>query len=66
MIYAVYYISSGEIERVIECPEFLLPSVEIRDGQKVLPLDRQIMGSGHYIKDGVLTKKTQAEPKQTP
>ena len=62
MIYAIYYISSGDIERIVDCPEFLLVGVPIKDGQKVLVLDRQITGSDHYIKDGVLTPKSQSMP----
>lgn len=62
MIYAIYYISSGDIERIVDCPEFLLERIPIKDGQKGLVLDRQIAGSDHYIKDGVLTPKQQSMP----
>lgn len=49
--FAVYDIESGEIQNIIECPEFLSDSIHYQENQDVLQLDHQVSALKYKIID---------------
>lgn len=47
--FAVYETESGEIQNIIECPEFLSDSIHHDDNQEVLQLDQQVSALKYKI-----------------
>ena len=47
--FAVYETESGEIQNIIECPEFLADSIHRDDNQEVLQLDQQVSALKYKI-----------------
>ncbi|WP_244782452.1 hypothetical protein [Acinetobacter sp. F-1] len=54
--YAVYDKSSGEIENVVECPEFLAETIHLEDSQEYIQVDSQVSPAQFHVRDGELTK----------
>ena len=57
MIYAVYDAGTGEIDRVVDTPDFMKSKIDVLDGQSIAEIDTMIYNDCHYIKDGKLTPK---------
>ena len=57
MIYAVYDVGTGEIDRVVDTPDFMKSKIDVLDGQSIAEIGMMIYNDGHYIKDGKLTPK---------
>lgn len=60
MIYAVYAVETGEIDRVIDTPDFMQSKIEVLEGQSIAEIDMMVYNDGYCIKDGKLTPKPDA------
>lgn len=49
--FAVYEIESGEIQNIIECPEFLSTTIHRDENQQVLKLEQQVSALKYKIID---------------
>lgn len=49
--FAVYDIESGEIQNIIECPEFLSTTIHRDENQEVLKLEHQVSALKYKIID---------------
>jgi len=49
--FAVYDIESGEIQNIIECPEFLSTTIHRDENQEVLKLEQQVSALKYKIID---------------
>ncbi|KOR15260.1 hypothetical protein ABW55_09545 [Acinetobacter sp. C15] len=49
--FAVYDTESGEIQNIIECPEFLSRTIHRDENQQVLELEKQVSALKYKIKD---------------
>lgn len=49
--FAVYDIESGEIQNIIECPEFLSTTIHRDENQQVLKLELQVSALKYKIID---------------
>ena len=49
--FAVYDIESGEIQNIIECPEFLSTTIHRDENQQVLKLEQQVSALKYKIID---------------
>lgn len=49
--FAVYDIESGEIQNIIECPEFLSTTIHRDENQEVLKLEQQVSALKYKIVD---------------
>lgn len=49
--FAVYDIESGEIQNIIECPEFLSTTIHRDQNQQVLKLEQQVSALKYKIID---------------
>jgi len=49
--FAVYDIESGEIQNIIECPEFLSTTIHRHENQQVLKLEQQVSALKYKIID---------------
>ena len=49
--FAVYDTESGEIQNIIECPEFLSKTIHRDENQKVLKLEQQVSALKYKIID---------------
>ena len=47
--FAVYDIESGEIQNIIECPEFLSTTIHRDENQEVLKLEQQVSALKYKI-----------------
>lgn len=55
--YAVYDKSSGEIENVVECPEFLSGTIHVDRNQSYLQVESQVSPQEYLIfKDSLVLK----------
>ena len=61
MIYAVYDVGTGEIDRVIDAPEFMRDRISLMGSQAIAEVDMMVYSDKYHIKDGVLTPKTIAD-----
>ncbi|HFG2494538.1 TPA: hypothetical protein ACNH5N_003071 [Acinetobacter baumannii] len=52
--FAVYEVESGEIQNLIECPEFLVETIHLDEGQQFLEVDHQVSTKKYVIKNNVL------------
>lgn len=52
--FAVYEVETGEIQNLIECPEFLVESIHLDEGQQFLEVDHQVSANKYLIKDDEL------------
>lgn len=57
MIYAVYTVETGEIDRVVDTPDFMKSKIEVLQGQSITEIGMMIYNDSYYIKDGKLTPK---------
>ncbi|WP_440599755.1 hypothetical protein ACSF3O_06595 [Acinetobacter soli] len=49
--FAVYNIESGEIQNIIECPEFLSTTIHRDENQQILKLEQQVSALKYKIID---------------
>ncbi|WP_288418918.1 hypothetical protein [uncultured Acinetobacter sp.] len=49
--FAVYDIESGEIQNIIECPEFLSTTIQRDENQQVLKLEQHVSALKYKIID---------------
>jgi len=49
--FAVYDTESGEIQNIIECPEFLSTTIHYAENQQVLKLEQQVSALKYKIID---------------
>ncbi|EHU2649446.1 hypothetical protein [Acinetobacter baumannii] len=52
--FAVYEVESGEIQNLIECPEFLVKTIHLEDGQQYLEVDHQVSAKKYLVKNDEL------------
>lgn len=55
--FAVYDESSGEIQNVVECPDFLADSIHLDSGQSCIKVDQQVSPRKYLVSDGILIQK---------
>ncbi|HDL2224907.1 hypothetical protein [Acinetobacter baumannii] len=52
--FAVYEVETGEIQNLIECPQFLVETIHLDEGQQFLEVDHQVSAKKYVIKNNVL------------
>ncbi|AWL19438.1 hypothetical protein DIW83_10580 [Acinetobacter nosocomialis] len=52
--FAVYEVETGEIQNLIECPEFLVETIHLGNGQQFLQVDHQVSANKYLIKNDEL------------
>ncbi|MCK4095389.1 hypothetical protein [Acinetobacter radioresistens] len=55
--YAVYNVETGEIENMVECPEFLKETIHVDEAQSILEVDTMIQAASYIVKNQKLTIK---------
>lgn len=55
--YAVYNKLSGEIENIVECPDFLADTIYLDDGQSFIKVEEQTSPQKFLVSDGILIQK---------
>lgn len=55
--YAVYNVETGEIENMVECPEFLKETIHVDEDQSILEVDSMIQAASYIVKNQKLTLK---------
>ncbi|OYM94215.1 hypothetical protein [Acinetobacter baumannii] len=52
--FAVYEVETGEIQNLIDCPEFLAETIHLEDGQQFLEVDHQVSANKYLVKNDEL------------
>lgn len=52
--YAVYDKLSGEIENMVECPEFLADTIHLDTNQSFIEVGEQVSPQEYLVSDGIL------------
>lgn len=52
--FAIYDQKSGEIENVVECPEFLESTIHLEDHQQYLQVESQVSAQQYLVVDRLL------------
>ncbi|HHO3503429.1 TPA: hypothetical protein ACRRG1_003800 [Acinetobacter baumannii] len=52
--FAVYEVETGEIQNLIECPEFLVETIHLEEGQQFLEVSHQVSAKKYVIKNDEL------------
>ena len=55
--FAVYDESSGEIQNVVECPDFLADTIHLDSGQSYIKVDQQVSPRKYLVLDRTLILK---------
>lgn len=59
--YVVYDKLTGEIENIVECPEFLVDTIHLDADQSFIKVEEQVSPQKYIVSDGILTQKDLGE-----
>lgn len=55
--FAVYEVKTGEIQNLIDCPEFLVETIHLENGQQFLEVDHQVSANKYVVINDELVLK---------
>lgn len=56
--FAVFKVETGEVENIVECPEFLKDTIFLNENERCIQIESQVLASKYLIVNNELVLKS--------